>query len=66
MSLCCISEDFNRKILNPDLSSTDLVYLHNDLKLLYKNYCSTGGSDRINFEENIINEIKESKLHTEL
>lgn len=52
-------EDFNRKILNPDLSSTDLVYLHNDLKLLYKNYCSTGGSDRINFEENIINEIKE-------
>ena len=56
------TEDFNKKILNPDLSESDLIYLHNDLKILYKNYCSSDGSDRINFEENIINELKEGRF----
>lgn len=58
-----ISEDFNKKILNPDLSSSDLDCLHNDLKAIYKNYCASGGSDKINFEESIIREIKESKFN---
>ncbi|XP_053384502.1 sorting nexin-14-like [Mercenaria mercenaria] len=56
-ALAC--EDFNKKILDPDLSTQDLSKLHEDLKELHRNYFSPKSPDRINFEENIVSEVQE-------
>ena len=61
-SFVLISEDFNKRILNPDLTEAELVKLHGSVKDLYRNYCAPSAPDRIKFEENIVNELKESKL----
>ena len=55
------TDDFNKKILNPDLSQGDLVELHNMVKDLYRSYCSPTALDRIKFDENIVNELQDSK-----
>lgn len=54
------AEDFNKKILNPDLSQQDLEKLHRDLCDLYKNYLAPTAPDRIKFEESIVTELEES------
>lgn len=56
-ALAC--EEFNQKILSPDLSTQDLFKLHEDLKELHRNYFSTNSPDRINIEENIITEVQQ-------
>lgn len=56
-----ILEEFNKSILSADLSTQDLSKLHEDLKELHRNYFSANSSDRINFEENIITEVQQSK-----
>ncbi|KAL4225712.1 Sorting nexin-14 [Mactra antiquata] len=56
-ALAC--EDFNKRILNPDLSTQDLSKLHEDLKDLHRNYFSSSSPDKINFETMIISEVEE-------
>jgi len=57
------TEDFNKKILNPDLSQQDLEKLHGDLCELYRNYLAPNAPDRIHFDESIVTEIQESKYN---
>ncbi|KAJ8299813.1 hypothetical protein KUTeg_023873 [Tegillarca granosa] len=52
-------EDFNKRILSPELSQGELVELHNMAKDLYKSYCAESALDRIKFDEEIVNELKE-------
>ena len=56
-----ISEDFNTRILSPELSQGDLVELHNMAKDLYRNYCAKDAVDRIKFDEDIVSELAEGK-----
>ncbi|KAK3101648.1 hypothetical protein FSP39_005188 [Pinctada imbricata] len=56
-NLAC--EDFNTRILSPELSQGELVELHNMAKDLYKTYCSHTAQDRIKFDEKIIEELQE-------
>lgn len=56
-SLAC--EDFNTRILSPELSQGDLVELHNMAKDLYKSYCAKDAVDRIKFDEDIVSELAE-------
>ena len=55
-------DDFNKKILNPDLSQGDLVELHNMAKDLYRSYCSPTALDRIKFDEDIVEELREGNI----
>ena len=57
-----VLDDFNKKILNPDLSQGDLVELHNMAKDLYKSYCSPNALDRIKFDEDIVTELRDGKI----
>lgn len=59
LQFCLQCDDFNKKILNPDLSQGDLVELHNMAKDLYRSYCSPTALDRIKFDEDIVNELRE-------
>nr|XP_022337041.1 sorting nexin-14-like isoform X1 [Crassostrea virginica] len=52
-------EDFNTRILSPELSQGDLVELHNMAKDLYRNYCAKDAVDRIKFDEDIVSELAE-------
>ncbi|KAK3581483.1 hypothetical protein CHS0354_031816 [Potamilus streckersoni] len=52
-------EEFNKRILNPELSQSELVALHNSAKELYHNYCSPLALDRIKFEESIVEELRD-------
>ncbi|KAL3842670.1 hypothetical protein ACJMK2_020660 [Sinanodonta woodiana] len=52
-------EEFNKRILNPELSQSELVVLHNSAKELYHNYCSPQALDRIKFEESVVEELKD-------
>ncbi|XP_055997437.1 sorting nexin-14-like isoform X2 [Ostrea edulis] len=56
-SLAC--EDFNTRILSPELSQGDLVELHNMAKDLYRSYCAKDAVDRIKFDEEIVSELAE-------
>ncbi|XP_061182737.1 sorting nexin-14-like isoform X2 [Saccostrea echinata] len=56
-SLAC--EDFNTRILSPELSQGDLVELHNMAKDLYRSYCAKDAVDRIKFDETIVSELAE-------
>ncbi|CAG2223391.1 SNX14 [Mytilus edulis] len=59
LQFCLQCDDFNKKILNPDLSQGDLVELHNMAKELYRSYCSPSALDRIKFDEDIVNELRD-------
>ncbi|XP_052220353.1 sorting nexin-14-like isoform X2 [Dreissena polymorpha] len=52
-------EDFNKKILDPELSQQDLVRLHSDVCDLYRNYLAPSAPDRISFEDSIVSEMQE-------
>ena len=46
----------------PDLSAKQLRDLHQELKDLYTTYCLDDAFDKIHFEPDIVEQIKESKI----
>ncbi|XP_064595473.1 sorting nexin-14-like isoform X2 [Liolophura sinensis] len=57
LQFCFQCEDFNNRILTPDLSSEELAELHSMATDLYKNYCSPDAVDGIKFEEDLVNDL---------
>ncbi|XP_064637730.1 sorting nexin-14-like isoform X3 [Lineus longissimus] len=51
-------KDFNRKILNPDLTSVDLQNLHTEVNEMFGRYCAFTSVDKIQFDDDIISELQ--------
>lgn len=62
----CPSEEFNDKILSPDLSDAELQRLHGEVLHIYETYCLDESIDKISFDKFIVEEIRNSKstLHS--
>lgn len=57
-----ISEEFNDKILHPELSDAEKLMLHEEVKKIYETYCLDESVDKIRFDPFIVEEIRNSKL----
>lgn len=54
------SEEFNDRILCPDLSDTEKTMLHEEVKKIYETYCLDESVDKIRFDPFIVEEIRNS------
>lgn len=54
-------EEFNDKILCPELSDSELQRLHGEVQHIYETYCLEESIDKIRFDPFIVEEIKNSK-----
>lgn len=52
-------DDFNNKILNPELTKDELEELHFRAQEMYNTYFAPNAVDKINFDDAIVHEIKE-------
>ncbi|OWF54898.1 sorting nexin-14-like isoform X2 [Mizuhopecten yessoensis] len=59
LQFCLACDDFNKQVLNPELSQSALVELHNHAKDLYRCYCAKNAPDKIKFDEEIVSELKD-------
>ena len=53
-------DDFNRRILSPDVSQSEFGELHATAKDLYRSYCAPLALDRIKFDDDVVETLKES------
>ncbi|MPC30085.1 Sorting nexin-14 [Portunus trituberculatus] len=60
-----LTEDFNRHILDPDLTTEQLEHLHHDALELYHTYMVASALDHIKFPTHIVAHIRESKNHSQ-
>lgn len=58
LQFCLGVDDFNKRILNPDLTQDQLISLHKDINEMYCTYFAYGAVDRINFEDDIVQEMR--------
>ncbi len=56
-----ITEDFNKRIMNPELSNVELVSLHKEAMELYEMYFKSNAVHKVNVKEELVNEIVSSK-----
>lgn len=61
MFLCV--EEFNDRILCPDLSDAEMQRLHEEVQKIYETYCLEESIDKISFDPFIIEEIHNSQSH---
>lgn len=54
------SEEFNDRILCPELSDTEKMRLHEEVKKIYETYCLDESVDKIRFDPFIVEEIRNS------
>lgn len=54
-------EEFNDRILSPDLSNAELQRLHAEALHIYQTYCLDESVDKISFDRFIVEEIRNSK-----
>lgn len=54
------SEEFNDRILCPELSDSQKMMLHEELKKIYETYCLDESVDKIRFDPFIVEEIRNS------
>lgn len=59
--LISLSDEFNDRILNPDLTEKQMKDLHAEVVDLYNRYCEPNAVEKIKFDEDIIAELKKSK-----
>ncbi|XP_042866404.1 sorting nexin-14-like isoform X3 [Penaeus japonicus] len=59
LQFCLAVEDFNRHILDPDLTPEQLEQLHHEALELYHTYMVSSAVDRINFPSHIVSHIRE-------
>lgn len=55
-----ISEEFNDRILCPELSDSEKMMLHEEVKKIYETYCLDESVDKIRFDPFIVEEIRNS------
>ncbi|KAK2884300.1 hypothetical protein Q8A67_017937 [Cirrhinus molitorella] len=57
LQFCLTVEEFNDRILCPDLSDTEKQRLHEEVQKIYETYCLEESIDKISFDPFIIEEI---------
>ncbi|XP_016331629.1 sorting nexin-14-like [Sinocyclocheilus anshuiensis] len=57
LQFCLTVEEFNDRILCPDLSDTEMQRLHEEVQKIYDTYCLEESIDKISFDPFIIEEI---------
>ncbi|XP_059369309.1 sorting nexin-14-like isoform X2 [Carassius carassius] len=57
LQFCLTVEEFNDRILCPELSDTEMQRLHEEVKKIYETYCLEESIDKISFDPFIIEEI---------
>ncbi|XP_033504819.1 sorting nexin-14-like isoform X3 [Epinephelus lanceolatus] len=58
LQFCLTVEEFNDKILSPDLSDSELQRLHGEVQHIYETYCLDESIDKISFDQFIVDEIR--------
>ncbi|XP_017546417.1 sorting nexin-14 isoform X3 [Pygocentrus nattereri] len=58
LQFCLTVEEFNDKILRPELSDSEKLMLHEEVKKIYETYCLDESIDKIRFDPFIVEEIK--------
>ncbi|XP_074043202.1 sorting nexin-14 isoform X3 [Macrotis lagotis] len=58
LQFCLTVEEFNDRILRPELSNDEMMSLHEEVKKIYKTYCLDGSIDKIRFDPFIVEEIQ--------
>uniref|UniRef100_T1IH03 PX domain-containing protein n=1 Tax=Strigamia maritima TaxID=126957 RepID=T1IH03_STRMM len=58
LQFCLAVEDFNRKILDPDLRSGQLKALQKEAQQIYDTFCSPDAVDRVQLDKNSVEEIR--------
>ncbi|KAL7873042.1 hypothetical protein AOLI_G00121130 [Acnodon oligacanthus] len=58
LQFCLTVEEFNDKILRPELSDSEKLMLHEEVKKIYETYCLDESVDKIRFDPFIVEEIK--------
>ncbi|KAL6095471.1 snx14 [Pungitius sinensis] len=58
LQFCLAVEEFNDKILSPDLSDSELQRLHGEVLHIYETYCLDESIDKISFDGFIVEEIR--------
>uniref|UniRef100_A0A8C1U5E0 Sorting nexin-14 n=1 Tax=Cyprinus carpio TaxID=7962 RepID=A0A8C1U5E0_CYPCA len=57
LQFCLTVEEFNDRILCPELSDTEKQHLHEEVQKIYETYCLEESIDKISFDPFIIEEI---------
>uniref|UniRef100_K7G123 Sorting nexin 14 n=1 Tax=Pelodiscus sinensis TaxID=13735 RepID=K7G123_PELSI len=58
LQFCLTVEEFNDRILQPELSDTEKKSLHDEVKKIYETYCLDESIDKIRFDPFIVEEIQ--------
>ncbi|XP_031702927.1 sorting nexin-14 isoform X4 [Anarrhichthys ocellatus] len=58
LQFCLAVEEFNDRILCPELSDTQKMMLHEEVKKIYETYCLDESVDKIRFDPFIVEEIR--------
>ncbi|XP_065444256.1 sorting nexin-14 isoform X6 [Chrysemys picta bellii] len=58
LQFCLTVEEFNDRILQPELSDTEKMSLHEEVQKIYKTYCLDESIDKIRFDPFIVEEIQ--------
>nr|KAF6463191.1 sorting nexin 14 [Molossus molossus] len=62
LQICLTVEEFNDRILRPELSNDEMLSLHAELQKIYKTYCLDESIDKIRFDPFIVEEIQKRKI----
>ncbi|XP_066532718.1 sorting nexin-14 isoform X2 [Hoplias malabaricus] len=58
LQFCLAVEEFNDKILCPELSDSEMEQLHGEVQKIYETYCLEESIDKISFDPFIVEEIR--------
>ncbi|XP_051781238.1 sorting nexin-14 isoform X2 [Erpetoichthys calabaricus] len=58
LQFCLTVEEFNDKILCPELTDSEMMNLHEEVKKIYTTYCLDESIDKIRFDPFIVEEIR--------
>ncbi|XP_036006328.1 sorting nexin-14 isoform X2 [Fundulus heteroclitus] len=58
LQFCLAVEEFNDRILCPELSDSEKIMLHEEVKKIYETYCLDESVDKIRFDPFIVEEIR--------
>ncbi|XP_053315267.1 sorting nexin-14 isoform X2 [Spea bombifrons] len=58
LQFCLTVEEFNDKILQPELPDDEMLSLHEEVKKIYHTYCVEESRDKIRFDPFIVEEIQ--------
>ncbi|KAM4724173.1 sorting nexin-14-like isoform 2-T2 [Anableps anableps] len=58
LQFCLAVEEFNDRILRPELSDSEKMMLHEEVRKIYETYCLDESVDKIRFDPFIVDEIR--------